>query len=241
VTSGGRLTMTGDPLLALFDVDGTQITQGCTPGHFAVVRATALELYGNGADPAAAPPFRTAGMTELQIARQVLTDAGVTPGADLAGEAARFCAEISCRFTCPDLSGHVIPGVPGVLAELASDPDVVLGLVTGCAQAIAQAKLAAAGLDRFFWPPGIGGFGDDAEDRQLLVPIARRRAGGPWPRHRTLVIGDTPADIACARADQVRCIGFAAGDYSTADLAAADRVACDAGQLLAAIRAEIGP
>ena len=53
--------------------------------------------------------------------------------------------------------------------------------------------------------------------------MARVRAGG-WPRERTVVIGDTPRDIACARADGVRVIGVATGPFSAEALADADAV-----------------
>jgi phosphoglycolate phosphatase-like HAD superfamily hydrolase len=45
------------------------------------------------------------------------------------------------------------------------------------------------------------------------------------------VIGDTPLDIACARADGVRAVAVATGPYSVDDLRAADDVAVDASDL----------
>ena len=68
----------------------------------------------------------------------------------------------------------------------------------------------------------------------LGVDRPRRRAavnGRPHPRADTVVIGDTPADIACARADGVRCLAVATGPYTTEDLGAADAVAGDAAEL----------
>jgi phosphoglycolate phosphatase-like HAD superfamily hydrolase len=69
----------------------------------------------------------------------------------------------------------------------------------------------------------------------MLPAIARRRAGGedgaPWPRERTLLIGDTPRDIACARADGVRVIAIATGPFGAGDLAEADAVASDVHRL----------
>ena len=61
--------------------------------------------------------------------------------------------------------------------------------------------------------------------------IARRRAGD-WPRSRTVVIGDTPRDIACARADDVRVIAVATGPFSVEELAGADAVVDDARAVL---------
>ncbi len=86
----------------------------------------------------------------------------------------------------------------------------MLALVTGNYEPIARLKLRAAGIGGFF-RRGQGGFGSDHEDRAMLPQIARRRAGdddgNPWPRAQTAVIGDTPRDIACARADGVRVVG----------------------------------
>jgi len=234
------------PWLLLFGVGDTLICRAKTPGHLEVVAEVTVEMFGGGPALGSLAGMRTAGMTELRIARELLGRAGVPVGPELDREAGMFCGEVSRRYAarCPDdLTAAAIPGIPGVLAELEARPDVVLGLVTGCARGVAETKLAAAGLGRYF-PSSIGGFGDDAEDRQLLVPLARARAGrkhgSEWPRERTVVIGDTPSDVVCARADGVRCVAVAFGDYTEADLTAVhpQRVACDAGQLLTAIELE---
>ena len=87
-------------------------------------------------------------------------------------------------------------------------------LVTGNFERIARLKLARAGIGDWF-PEGQGAFGSDAEERERLPPLARSRAGG-WPRERTVVIGDTPRDIACARADGLRVIAVATGPLDLA-------------------------
>jgi phosphoglycolate phosphatase-like HAD superfamily hydrolase len=75
----------------------------------------------------------------------------------------------------------------------------------------------------------------------MLPPIARRRAGEAaglstsWPRARTVVIGDTPRDIACAHADDLRCIAVTTGPHSRADLAGADVIVDNTAELLDAI------
>jgi phosphoglycolate phosphatase len=101
--------------------------------------------------------------------------------------------------------------------------------VTGNYEPVARLKLTRAGLGRHF-ASGQGAFGSDSEDRAALPGIARRRAGDngvSHPRTRTLVVGDTPRDIACARADEVRCLAVATGPYEVAELSAADGVAAD--------------
>jgi phosphoglycolate phosphatase len=47
-----------------------------------------------------------------------------------------------------------------------------------------------------------------------------------------VIIGDTPRDIACARADEVRCVAVATGPYSAAELDGADVVLESAHDLL---------
>ena len=72
----------------------------------------------------------------------------------------------------------------------------------------------------------------------MLPAIARRRAGtlgAPHPRERTVVIGDTPRDIACARADGVLCLAVASGPFPVEELGEADAAVADAGELRGAL------
>jgi phosphoglycolate phosphatase-like HAD superfamily hydrolase len=109
-------------------------------------------------------------------------------------------------------------------------------LVTGNFEAVARMKLKAGRLGHWF-AQGQGGFGSDSEDRTMLPPIARRRAGElagfstSWPRDRTVVIGDTPRDIACARADGVRVVAVATGPHPVDELREADWAVPNAGEL----------
>ena len=116
------------------------------------------------------------------------------------------CCREYAKLCQPSLTDRVLPGVAELLEWLSSRDDVRLSLVTGNYEPVARLKLSRAGLGRHF-PAGQGGFGSDAEDRVALPPIARRRAGSDgisYPREQTIVIGDTPRDIACAHADDLR-------------------------------------
>lgn len=188
------------------------------------------------------PPTRlveAAGHTDIDIARQIALLGGVPAVRfeegleDLRAEVAALYAEM----VPDDLSDRLAPGIPELLETLAGRPEALLSLVTGNLESVARMKLAAAGIGHWF-PSGQGGFGSDREDRTELPSIARTRAGEPGvphPRADTVVIGDTPRDIACARADGVRCVGVAGGPYSPEELAEADAVAADARSLLAAL------
>jgi phosphoglycolate phosphatase len=218
-------------VLVLFDIDGTLLLKA-SRAHLDALYAALREVHGI-ADPAAAH-VAPAGRTDGEIARAILLGSGVS--ARRIDERADAVRQVTCRDfaeRCPDdLSAHVAPGVPELLAGLDRE-GVRLALLTGNFEPVARLKLARAGIGIWF-DAGQGGFGSDHEDRAALPAIARRRAardGGAWPRERTLVIGDTPNDIACARADGVRCLAVATGPYAAEDLLGADAVAADAGEL----------
>ena len=121
-------------------------------------------------------------------------------------------------------TGHkgLMPGVRELLDALSAFPDVYLALLTGNYRDAAAIKLAHFEIaDYFEW----GAFSDDSPDRNALVPIARGRAETydvpAAALDRIIVIGDTPHDIACAKAGGARSIAVATGGYSVDDLHAA--------------------
>jgi phosphoglycolate phosphatase-like HAD superfamily hydrolase len=175
----------------------------------------------------------TPGRTDAAIVHDMLVAAGVpAEEADARWVEVQAAAVERYRELCPpDLAANVAPGMAELLPALAARPDEFrLSLVTGNLEPIARLKLARAGIGEWF-EPDQGGFGSDHRSRPELVAIARRRAGD-WPRERTVVIGDTPRDIACARADRVRVVAVATGPFAVEALADADAVADDARSLL---------
>jgi phosphoglycolate phosphatase-like HAD superfamily hydrolase len=226
--------------LLLFDVDGTLLT-GATDAHREALHAAVHDVWGID-DPAAARVV-AAGRTDPAIARQIAIDSGV-PARKVDDRMLEFrerCVVHFARLCPPSLADKVAPGIAELLARLEPRDDVALALLTGNLEPIAHLKLKRAGIGRYF-PRGAGGFGSDAEDRTDLPAIARRRAGRdgtPFPRARTIVIGDTPRDIACARADRVRVLAVATGPYEPRDLAAADAVVADAVALRPVLEAQL--
>ncbi len=218
-------------MLLLFDIDGTLLS-GATDAHVAALHAALLRVHGVDARGRRAP-VSPAGRTDGDIARAILLDAGVS--ARQIDERADQVREACCRehalLCTEDLSHTVLPGVGELLERLAARADVRLSLVTGNYEPVARVKLRRAGIGRWF-ASGQGAFGSDSEDRAALPAIARRRAGSdaghPYPREDTIVIGDTPRDIACARADGLRCIGVATGAFAAEELDGADAVIEDA-------------
>jgi len=233
----------GPPLLILFDIDGTLLS-GATGAHSEALHRALRQVHGVDAREHAAG-VAPAGRTDGEIARLLLLSAGVD--ARLIDERAEQVRDACCEHyarLCPaDLSATVLPGVRALLQWLDSRDGARLSLVTGNYEPVARLKLRRAGLGAHF-PSGQGAFGSDSEDRAALPPIARRRAGHdgvPHPRERTLVIGDTPRDIACARADGVRCLAVATGAFGASQLSGADAVARDAEHLRAPLERLLAP
>jgi phosphoglycolate phosphatase-like HAD superfamily hydrolase len=114
---------------------------------------------------------------------------------------------------------EVLPGVRAALQRLA--PHATNSLLTGNFVATARLKLEAADLSGWFdW--SCGAFGSDHEQRNELVPIALQRArdaGMQVDAEHVVVVGDTPNDIACARAGGVRVLAVATGTFDRATLA----------------------
>ncbi len=244
----------------LFDIDGT-LLRGASLAHAEALCAALHSVHRIRVD-GLRPSSDAAGRTDGEIARIILLDAGVSAQRidDLADDVRAECCRLYAELCPPDLSDTVVDGMPELLDWLASEEphrnraglagtapaaspqeSLRLSLVTGNFEPVARLKLKRAGLGHRF-AMGQGGFGSDAEDRTMLPPIARRRAGTlecapgtSYPRDRTILIGDTPRDIACARADGVRCVAVCTGPYGAAELTAADAVARDADELREAI------
>ena len=92
----------------------------------------------------------------------------------------------------------------------------VLGTATGNLELIGWLKIELAGLRDYFT---FGGFSDAHEERAAMIgaaaAMARSQAGDDAS---VCVVGDTPADIAAARANHLPVIAVATGAYTVEDL-----------------------
>lgn len=206
--------------LVLFDIDGTLLSAGGA-GRRAIERAL-VEVFGTSG-PA---EHRFDGKTDPQIVRELMRLAGHGDARierDMQGSLARYAELLPEELAAPGpVPPRLYPGVSELLDALEARDDVVLGLLTGNLRPGAAAKLRSVGLDpdRFV----VGAFGSDHETRAELPAIARQRArellGLTISGEDVVVIGDTPADIACGASLGVRAIGVATGHYSVAELSA---------------------
>lgn len=227
------------PALILWDVDYTLVA---IPGVGPEVYAVAFEaLFGRPIGPVA----DMMGRTESAIILETLALNGV---ADAASKVAPMCvaiADAAVRLE-PRMreAGRRLPGAAEAVGAFGR-PAVVQSVVTGNLRPVAEAKLAAFGLQAGI-DFEVGGYGDHGTDRADLVRRAREltaaKYGRPVPADRVVVVGDTPHDIRGAHDAGVRALGVATGWTSAADLVAAgaDAVLDDLADTGAAVRAVFG-
>jgi phosphoglycolate phosphatase-like HAD superfamily hydrolase len=226
--------------LVLWDIDGT-LVDSAKLGRDAFL--IAFERI-TGAPPARLVPF--AGRTDLEIAADLLEQSG-HPADDamigaFEGALAESMAELEGEVR---RRGRAYPGARESLRRLGAEPGIVQGLLTGNIPANARVKLGAVGLGELV-DFDIGGYGSDHRTRSELVAIAcaraERKLGVAVSPARTVLVGDTPLDVAAAQAGGARAIGVATGPFSVEELerTGADAVLPDlrdAERLLAAILA----
>ncbi len=211
--------------LILFDIDGTLLGSGDLT-HGQAVTVACQELFGVAGDRRLVD---MAGRTD----RYILTNLLLAHGLRLEEieprlpEAIAYMGDYVARELPVSLAERVLPGVPDLLDTLTAR-DLALGLVTGNPTRIAESKLRAAGI----WEPFarydsvIGGFGDHSHERNDLPPVALASAarvlGQSVTSAEAVIIGDTPHDIACARACGARVIAVATGRYRAEQLQASN-------------------
>lgn len=117
-----------------------------------------------------------------------------------------------------------IPEAEPLLKHLHS-LNIPLGLLTGNIEEIGWEKMRLLGFSDYFT---FGAFGSLAYKRVDLIPIAKQRLGKilnvEIPQQNFVIIGDTPLDIACARAGNIPVIAVSTGKYKSHELSHADLV-----------------
>jgi len=203
--------------LLLFDIDGTLIR---SQGAGRETLAYALDQVFGATGPLT--DYHMSGKTDPRIVMDLMTAVGFS-AAEINARLPQVYEHMAAkgREIFPHRDMHACPGVPEMLTALRGHENVVLGLLTGNAQLTAPMKLTAAGIDPAQFK--VGAYGSDALDRNLLPGIGIERAnqltGHEFSGYNTVIIGDTPADILCARAGKVTAVAVASGWHSTATLA----------------------
>jgi len=202
--------------LLLFDIDGTLLLSRGIP------RTAFLKVLKNHFPHISdKTSVKFSGMTDPQIISQLLQANGdhTFVSNQLLQQLFReFAVELSANLHInnpPD----ILPGVIKLLDILQRIPNSYLGLVTGNIIAGARIKLLAAGLYSYF---PLGAFGSDHKDRNLLPPIAVKRAQQYYDtlfdKNDIWIIGDSIYDVRCAKANNLRSIALTTGFTRQNDL-----------------------
>ncbi|HET7505771.1 MAG TPA: HAD family hydrolase [Kofleriaceae bacterium] len=219
-------------ILYLFDIDGTllharrsgrRVFDAVFAARHGVERACEGIAFGGKTDPAL--------VDEIFIARLG------RPATD--DERAAFLDAYLPLLRADLAQGgvEVLGGVAEVLAWLAEQPSVLLGIATGNVRAGAEAKLSAAGLGSYF---ALGGYGCDSRVRAELVATAIARGREHGELREVVVVGDTVHDISAARACGAVACAVATGSDPAEALGHADVVLASMAELPAWHAARFG-
>jgi phosphoglycolate phosphatase len=198
----------------LFDIDGTLIHCADAVHYFAFCDV----LSSVARRPVNLDGVVAHGNTDIGILRDAFARAGI-PESQWRPQLPQIC-ERMCTFVeshAHEFCINALPGVDGLLRYL-REKEAILGLATGNLELIGRRKLEAAKLLDLFH---FGGWSDALETRADVFRRALDRAHALAGSAATiLVIGDTPADVRAARANQLPVLAVASGTYSFDQLSA---------------------
>ena len=223
-------TMSGmHQTLLLFDIDGTLLLRA-TREHLEALHDGIREVYGVG--DSRSVRVEAGGRTDLEIARHILLELGVT--ARRIDEGLRDLRAGRDRGVHAPLPGRPVgdrrarDGRPARPARRSrrrpAEPRDRQPGADRLAQA--QARRARPPLRTRSGRLRFRSRGPHGAARRSRA-AGRGASGAPHPPERTVVIGDTPRDIACARADGSRVVAITTGPFAADDLRGADAVVDD--------------
>lgn len=201
--------------LILFDIDGTLVLTG--GAGLEAMRVAFSSLVGRDV---VLPEIGLHGLTDRAIVEEIFPQFGLANTPDtwqryLAAYAGHLPHSLRTR------QGKALAGAVQLVERLSGQERVAVGLLTGNVREAARLKLEFFGM----WPHfTFGGYGNDRLLREDVARDAlddwRRVSGRPLEGATAWVIGDTPADIRCARAIHARVVAVATGTYTMGELAA---------------------
>jgi phosphoglycolate phosphatase len=192
----------------LFDIDGTLLRD---PGrvHYNAFSKACVEVLGH---PLSLEPVTVAGSTDPRILSDAFAAAGIADESWRPHQSRlldAICSTVARDAASMQLT--IMPCVVAALRHLAACGKW-LGVATGNLESIGWLKLERTGLREHFT---FGGFSDAHEQRADMIAAAAAAAREAAGEHASIVVvGDTPSDIAAARANELPVIAVATGHSS---------------------------
>ncbi len=198
-------------IVLLWDIDGTLVRTG--GAGMAALTNAAARFTGRQEDLSS---INLAGSMDGDVFEKVCAPRGI----DVQALTAAYLEELPLCLA--RASGLVPPGVHAMLEITHASAQFCNGLLTGNLRQGAEMKLRHYGIWDYF---RFGAFGDEGRLRADLGPVAMKKAS----RHTGLallpesfwIIGDTPRDVACARACGFRCLAVGTGVSPAEEIRAA--------------------
>jgi phosphoglycolate phosphatase-like HAD superfamily hydrolase len=187
------------PGLVIWDIDGTLI-----PADLRWLRRAITRTYALAEPDVVFPAARVHGFTDESIVVETAVTSGISQELAQAG-VARFHNELAKVMSEGEAElARDQPAYAGAAESIAElDKHGFLQTVlTGNLRSAAETKLRVAGLDSLL-RLDLGAYGSDSRDRLELPAVVADRYlsqfGSPLSISQTVVVGDAPNDIYCAR------------------------------------------
>jgi phosphoglycolate phosphatase-like HAD superfamily hydrolase len=203
--------MTSRIFLVLWDIDRTLLSSGGAGGR--AFSTAGKKVLGENFNTVGLDTF---GRLDSAIIRDAIQISGKVCSEDLFEKFKKeyircFEEEIKTRNTI-----ELLPGSRDLVECLAKYNDTYQGILSGNIPEIGHLKIIASKLDPEYFDVWVGG--TEASTRSELVPIAINRFNKLKSKSITnqsvVIIGDTPRDIECAKANNCVCISVATGNFS---------------------------
>lgn len=196
----------GSAGLVIWDIDGTLI-----PADLRWLRRAVARTYEIAEADVIFPDKKVHGYTDESIVVDTAIASGV---GELRAEAGIPAFREAITAVMQEGRQELAEAQPPYLGAATSIDKLhrsgfVQTVLTGNLQSAAEVKLNVSGLDEFL-DLRIGAFGSDARDRFQLPAVVAERYSKIYGRKldpaRTVVVGDAPNDIACARHAHFRVV-----------------------------------
>jgi len=203
--------------ILLFDIDGT-IIRSKRAGYSRIVYTNIVnKVFGSSLDTNLLPDF--SGMTDKEIFNQVCFLLNIKPENHSVEMNKIWDLMHEDMQNNLNNSHELILGIDKILEKLQHNKNLHCSLLTGNIQKTAFTKLNSFGVGKYF---SSGAFGDDSHNRNELPRFAFDRIKSEYnldfQKEKSIIIGDSPKDIECAKTNGLKVIAMGTGSFSSIEL-----------------------